>query len=394
MALLELNNVDRPQLSKFGNSRSRFLHQNITNQILTDIRQGQLKLGDKLPSQSELVNRYKVSVATVRQSLMLLEKRGVIRKEMGRGSFVSLQASSFKADETQLRTVGLITEVTGDLSDKSAERQVLMSFANVCQPMGVRLMVAQTKLDAHLGGKKLIETFEGISLDGVCIFLHIDKGASERIKIIGDEFKAGVVLLPGKAAENMPIDCTDVDLLPGMVQLMEYLISLGHRRIAYIGPLIKDCLAGESWKSGGRWQAYTGVLERAGIAVDKGLLVETPYGEDIYKQADTILDLVKGANPVTAVFAANDWLARQILNIFWKAGVRVPQDVSLAGLDNIDVSEQMVPALTTVAFPFAKAAETVIELIQNRLSDPKKAVRHVTLNTQLIVRDSVRAVGY
>ena len=68
------------------------LHRKLTDLILDEIHSGRLPLGAKLPSQAELVARYQVSVNTVRQSLATLEKRGIIRKEHGRGSFVSLQS--------------------------------------------------------------------------------------------------------------------------------------------------------------------------------------------------------------------------------------------------------------------------------------------------------------
>ncbi len=310
---------------------------------------------------------------------------------MGRGSFVSLQSGN-DSGGTELRSVGLVYEVTGDASDTSAESQILLAFANACQRRNIRLIVTQTKLDAYLGGRSLIKTFDGIALDGVCIFLHQREGVSERIRVIGEEFKAGVLFLVGLTHEAMPIDCVNVDIAPGTKQLMEYLISQGYKRIAYVGPLVKDYLAGEGWKSGGRWEAYTEALKIAKLPLDANLLVETPYGEDIYKHSDEILNLIKGANPATAIFAANDWLARNILNICWKAGIRVPQDVSLAGFDNIDIAGQLVPALTTVAIPFVQAAESALELMKTRLESPDRAFRHITLNTQLVLRDSV-AVG-
>ena len=95
-------------------------HHRIYKDIIRDIRVGRLRLGDKLPSQAELVRKYDVSVGTIRQSLANLERRGIIRREMGRGSFVSLQASNGPASN-KLRTLGLISEITGYDYDAPAE---------------------------------------------------------------------------------------------------------------------------------------------------------------------------------------------------------------------------------------------------------------------------------
>ena len=370
------------------------LHQQVSEGILEDIGRGKYCLGDRLPSQSKMTRRYNVSVSTIRQSLANLERRGVVRREQGRGCFVSLRAGN-SGTSSKLRSVGLIFERSGRPEDTPSELEALLAFANVSRRMGLRLVVAETEFDAHLGGASLMETFDGASLDCMCAYLHVPADAAGRVAVLAREFQSAVAFFPmGPVQEAMPIDCIDVDLRVGMKQLMNYLLSLGHRRIAYVGSHLGACLAGDEMVTSGRWQTYRDELAKAGIPVNTDILVEIVFGtEPDPEVAEAVVNLVRLDNPVTAIFAANDWMAGFVMRSLWHKGIHVPADVSLAGLDDISFAREMVPALTTVAFPFERAAETAIGLMRERLAHPDRPIQKVTLPAELVIRESVIATG-
>jgi len=367
------------------------LYKRINDEIISNIQKGVFCLGDKLPSQAEFITKYNVSVATVRQSLANLERRGIIRREKGRGSFVSLQSRNVP-NSTKLRSLGLITELSGFPADRPAEEQMVMAFANVCKEQGIRLVMVQIDFDQHLGGAKLIEVFDDLPLDGICALFHRVE-PEESLEIIAKEFRSAVYLTQAPIRENISMDSVDVDLTSGINQLMSHLLAIGHRRIAYVGPHIEEYMAGITTSGGGRWPVYKNALERKGISIDRSLLVDMPYTKEFSSETNNaILNLVKQKNPATAIFTSNDWIARYIMELFWKAGIRVPDDVSLAGLDDVEIAKFLVPSLTTVAFPFQKCAQTVVKLMQDRLVNPIKPVCHITLNTELIIRDSIKSI--
>ncbi len=374
-------------------SNDKTLHQWVTNQLLQDIRVGRLPLGKKLPSQGDLVEKFKVSVNTIRQSLATLERRGIIRKEHGRGSFVSLQSNRTEKS-TELKSFGLIFERAGKPEDRPAETEIVQAFVNTCREHQIRFTCVETDVDAHAGGQELIKTFDGVSLDGLCVFFHAGENALERLEPLAREFVAPVAFFPAFQEPSVPIDCVDIELRTGLQHLMKYLLAMGHRRIGFVGSHIKECLEGDPRRiTGGRWQVYAETLKEAGISVDPSLLVEIPYGQEptdsIGKQ---VVDLVRRKDPATAIFSYNDWMARHVIHWLWQNDIHVPHDISVTGMDDVSFSRHMVPALTTSACPYAKAAQIIIGLMQKRLAQPSLPIQRITIPSELIVRDSVGAV--
>jgi LacI family transcriptional regulator len=374
-------------------SNDKTLHRWVTDQILQDIRVGRLPLGKKLPSQGDLVEKFKVSVNTIRQSLATLERRGIIRKEHGRGSFVSLQ-SNRTGKSTELKSFGLIFERAGKPEDHPAEAEIVQAFVNTCREHHIRFTCVETDVDAHAGGRELIKTFDGVSLDGLCVFFHSGDNAFERLEPLAREFAAPVAFFPAFQEPSVPIDCVDIELRAGLGHLMKYLLAMGHRRIGFVGSHIAECLAGDPRRStGGRWQMYSETLKEAGIPIDPSLLVEIPYGQEptdrIGKQ---VIDLVRRKDPATAIYTYNDWMAQHVIQWLWRNDIHVPRDVSVTGMDDVSFARHMVPALTTSACPYVKAAQTIIGLMQKRLAQPDLPIQRITIPSELIVRASVGAV--
>jgi GntR family transcriptional regulator, arabinose operon transcriptional repressor len=380
--------------AEIGRGSEKTLYRKVIDEILQDIRVGKLPLGSKLPSQSELIRKYNVSTGTIRQSLASLERRGIIRKERGRGSFVSLQ-SRREEKSSELRHLGLIFEHTNIPGDQPAEMEIVQTFVNTCREHQIRFTCIDADYDTHPSGTELIKTFEGITLDGICIFLHgAGDDVYERLLPLAREFRAPVALLPAYEEHTSPMDYVDIEIRTGLYHLMKYLLAMGHRRIAYVGSHMQECLKGDPKRiTGGRWQVYTESLQQAGIPVDTSLLVEVPFGsEPDDRIGRQVVDLVRQKDPVTAIFSYNDWLARYILHWLWREGICVPRDVSVTGLDDISFSRLLIPPLTTVSCPYAKAAETIIRLMQRRLAQPDRPIQRVTIPSELILRDTVEPV--
>jgi LacI family transcriptional regulator len=169
----------------------------------------------------------------------------------------------------------------------------------------------------------------------------------------------------------------------GGVSATEHLTGLGHRRIGFVGgtPAL--------WCSRARLDGYRAGLQAAGLAVDPALVVDGDFGyESGSRGADALLSL---ADPPTAVFAANDQMALGVYEAVRRRGLRVPEDVSVIGFDDLPESRWSSPPLTTVHQPLAEmgllAARTVLRLVNGeRIESPR-----VELATSLVVRDSTAA---
>lgn len=171
------------------------------------------------------------------------------------------------------------------------------------------------------------------------------------------------------------------DNVGGASRLTRHLLEQGHRRIAHLsGPAnfstTDDRLAG-----------YRGALDAFGVELDPDLVVAADFSRDGgYAAARALLD---SGRDFTAVFAANDLVAVGALAAFRERGLRVPEDVSLAGFDDLPVARDMCPPLTTVSVPMVEIGRRCMELA---FAEPAPEIRVVRLPTQLVLRGSVQPI--
>ena len=176
-----------------------------------------------------------------------------------------------------------------------------------------------------------------------------------------------------------------VDAKPGTVAALEHLIDFQHRCIAFIGH------GGTHPADRSRLDCFTATLSRYNVPVRDGWVrLVTDYGIEQGREAGHAL-LALCERP-TAVFVAGDNLALGVLQAFYQANVRVPDDMSLVSYDDI-FAAHLAPPLTSVAQPLAAVAERAIALIVDaldRAGPTEGAAMDVILPTRLTVRGSVR----
>jgi LacI family transcriptional regulator len=169
----------------------------------------------------------------------------------------------------------------------------------------------------------------------------------------------------------------------GGLRATEHLLALGHRRIGLIaGPPRMLC-------SRARLDGYRAALDAAGIGFDPQLMYEGDfYPEGGFRGGTALLGL---AEPPTAVFAASDQMAFGVYEAARQHGLRVPDELSIVGFDDLPESRWSAPPLTTVRQPLAEmgllAARTVLRLAQG---EPVETPR-VELATELVLRHSTAA---
>lgn len=189
----------------------------------------------------------------------------------------------------------------------------------------------------------------------------------------------GVAIVAG-GGQFAPYPYVSVDDVEAGRQAMDHLLFLGHRRIAMIDAI--DPHGGE-WPVDGRALAYTRSLSGAGIALDEDLFLRVPWGAD--EGARAMERLLSLREPPTAVLAHSDEIAIGALRTLRRAGVRVPHDVSVMGIDDHPMAEQA--DLTTVHQDVRRQGELAGGMILSLLrGDPIGEA--VILPTRLVPRGS------
>ncbi|MCB5175107.1 LacI family DNA-binding transcriptional regulator [Microvirga lenta] len=186
-----------------------------------------------------------------------------------------------------------------------------------------------------------------------------------------------------EAIPGADIPQIEIDNRAAARRMTQHLASLGHRRIAYVSGPPENVLEHE------RFKGYREGLRAWDLPFDPALVLPGDYTLDSGAQAGQFL-LAKPERP-TAVFCTSDEMAIGLVRTLRSAGLRVPDDISVAGFDDIEFAAAAQPALTTVHQPRRElgqaAASTLIDLLQGRMA-PKR----IRLKTDLIIRDSVAAL--
>jgi LacI family transcriptional regulator len=161
---------------------------------------------------------------------------------------------------------------------------------------------------------------------------------------------------------------------------VKHLLSLGHRRIAAI-------TGDRGWvATEDRLRGYYAALGSAGILPSPELVVDAEFQiEPGLRAARRLLDLQE---PPTAIFAFNDNLAIGALQAARERGVRVPEELSIVGFDDLEFAELVTPALTTVRQPLAEMGRMAVSLLERLIEGQRIEALHVELRTQLIARGS------
>ncbi|WP_020578112.1 LacI family DNA-binding transcriptional regulator [Actinopolymorpha alba] len=172
---------------------------------------------------------------------------------------------------------------------------------------------------------------------------------------------------------------------------VRHLVELGHRRIACIeGPMEYQCCLD-------RTRGYTDALREAGIAVRPELVTKGEFAADtVAASTRALLDLPKRRRP-TAIFAHSDITAYAVMEAVEDAGLKVPDDISIVGFDDLVSSEHVRPALTTIRQPFEEMGQQAARLLLSTI-DPAPGDKpgantadepaRISLSTSLIIRDS------
>ena len=164
---------------------------------------------------------------------------------------------------------------------------------------------------------------------------------------------------------------------------MEYLLGLGHRRIGFISG------RAELESSNRRLKGYRDALEKAGIAIDDKLIASGDYTTETgVSGARELLTLEKTP---TAIFASNDQMAIGVFQVAQELGMRIPDDLSVIGFDNITESKYM--GLTTVDQFISEMGYVATQMLIKIINGTPLEDQTYKMQTRLIVRNSCREIG-
>ena len=348
---------------------SRFLQ--IRERLWADITAN--AFGDKLPPEPDLAKRYEVSRMTLRRAIAGLTAEGFLTAQQGRGTFVVRD----RIAPSNTKTIGLIIDprvieghadpyfgtMIGTLASHLSKSGYSLVFAGAAEEL--------VPLTPGSGQRRPVSGIIAMGFDRDSVW----NVASTRVPVVLiDSYP-----LPDRT-------CVIPDNRDGIRQAVRHLTALGHKRIGHIAGPLATVAAQE------RLQAWRESLVSVGLTApdeltDVGWFTAPGGGEALEK-----LLAAPGGAP-TAIICANDRMALGALRKAREKGLRVPQDLSIIGFDNIDAGDLSDPGLTTLAVPreamVAAAFEALVTEMEQADNAPRQTVR---LPVELVVRGTTGRV--
>lgn len=328
------------------------------NDLATNIKDVALKAGVSIATVSHVLNGTRATrPQTRRRVLAAIEELGYAQNQaarnlaLGRSTLLGLIISDIRNP--------FFPEITAAFQD-----QALLHNMDA--------VVVNTNYDTHRtlsSVKRLI----GLQVPALAILTsEIDPGV---IDMLAERGIAAVYLDLGRV--DRCISNILLDYENGIAQAVEHLRNLGHQRIAYIG--------GPAHLHSARRRKEAFMNSAAQTGIDPGSMIDADF---TVKGGYFACSKLLNACAPTAIVAANDLTAIGVLHRAYDGGLRVPDDLSVVGFDDILIAEYTQPALTTVAVPRTEIGKVAFQALWSMLSDPQAMGREFRLGTSLVTRQS------
>lgn len=346
----------------------------LVNWIKEQLSRGEIRQGERFYSENELAKMFTLSRQTVRQAVGILEQEGFVERRRGSGTFVCGRGIGGKS---RSYSIGVISTYLDDYIFPSIIRGIETVLTQGGYTMQLSFTHNLVENETRSLGMLLEKQVDGLIVEPTKSALPSPNGAIYR-----QLWAKGIpVLFFNAYYPNLPFPHVALDDRKAGRIATECLLERGHRQIA--GMFQADDLQGHL-----RYAGYVDAMQKAGMEVcSKNVLWFTT--EDIGFLSEDFKRVRRVVSDCTGLVAYNDQIALQVCRELQGIGLRVPDDLSVVGIDNAEISLHCDPALCSVAHPGSELGESAAKNLLHLLDDPSFDAT-VDFPPRLIVRDSVR----
>ena len=361
----------------------RTKHREVFEHVLSDIESGKFKEGERLPSEAELVTQFTASRPTVARALRDLQNLGLVERKVGSGTYVR---KARKPNESWL--FGLLIPGLGSTE----------IFEPICAQLA-RLAQRQhhTLLWGDFGDKR--GAADPLLIEQVCnsyIRQNVAGVFFAPLELTKDKDRINQSVIAALESARIPIVLLDRDIVAFPQRSRFDLVGIDNRRAGFLitDHMIKlgcrriDFLARPD-------SAPTVTLRIAGYR-EALLARETPHDPQwIHCGEPTDEKFVRGimASGATAIICANDLTAANLMRTLDALGYSIPQEIRVAGFDDVRYADLLHPALTTIHQPYVEIGNIAMQVMLERIENPKSPPRDILAQPNLIVRQSCGVSG-
>lgn len=314
-----------------------------------------------------------VSVSTV--SKVINDRDGVAAETYERVMSVVAELgyeSSLVASSLRRRSTNVVGVLVPQFEPFSTE--LLKGISTATEGTGYELLAYSGDLSHNEIGweRRSLSRLAGTLIDGAVIVAPTAAVTTATIPVVAIDPHTG----------RTGPSTVEVDNIGGARAATEHLIGLGHTRIAHVRGRT-DLVSAEQ-----REQGYREALQAAGLPYDPELVRVGGYRA--VETTEAAHELLSLPNRPSAVFAANDLSAIRVLEVAAEMGIRVPEELSVVGFDNVPEAANCSPALTTVSQPMHQIGAEAIRILMELLNGESKE-EHLRLPASMVIRASTAA---
>ena len=353
-------------------------YQQVFASLKREIQSGRLKKGDRLPSESELVRKFGASRITVGRAVRDLQAAGLVERRAGSGTYVK------NPQTASALSFGLLIPDLGETE----------IFEPICQGMMASPLARDHALiwGSPAGASKeerawqLCRQYIDRGVSGVFFApLELSREQNDLNQRIGralDEARIPVVLLDRTVVpypERGHHDLVGIDNRRAGYLITEHLLRLGSQRVVFLA-LPNAAATVDAREAGFREALYT--WDRP---IDRSLVHRVDPSDP------AAISRIMDEQSPDAIVCANDRTAARLIPTLLRTGRRVPEDVRVVGIDDVEYAELLPVPLTTLRQPTRQIGDAALSAMLERVARTHLPTRDILLNCELIVRDSCGA---
>lgn len=358
-------------------------HQIVLERVRAEILgQGQLRPGQKIPTEQELAKSFGVSRPTVARALRELQQQGLISRRQGAGSFLSIQKPA------ATRKVGALMGFSQQTAQQGIFGTLFSELSHLCALNNYTFFMNNYPAgdDEQMVIKHARRTCETLIAQNVNAVMFIPVDVSERNAHINEDLaymmdQAGIaVILIDRDIFQPPrrskFDRVGINNELAAQALTQHLFESGCRKIDMV--VCRDMPASVVERIDG----YEKALLHNGI---------TPSPDQIHRiDTHDLTTIEKCVQQIQAdaLVCINDEVAALMMRALLRKGVQIPEQMKIVGFDDLPIASYLPVPLTTMRQPVKEIALEAFRIMQNRLEDPTMIARDILLYSQLVVRES------
>lgn len=352
-------------------------YQAIINWVEDRIQSGDLKEGDRLPSENELCRQFGLSRQTVRHALEVLEAGHVVVKVQGSGTYIG------DGGRGRVRPSYKNIAVISTYFDYYIFPPTLHGIENVLSKAGYSTRLSFTNDSVHHEKTILKSILERDDVDGIIVEPAKSAMPNPNLELYRELQERNIPILFFNACyPGLDMPCVRIDDTLAAEKMTDLLIEAGHRHIAAI-------LNVEDGQGHLRYTGYLQAMWKHHLKTDarRTILLDSDMVGNLKQVEDYIMQCLEG---MTGVLCYNDELASQLMDLLQERGLRVPEDISIVGIDDASIAQ--IKDLSSIPHPKEELGRKSAECLLRMIQEPEYDGNYL-FDAQPVQRGSVRRLN-